>query len=533
MSEERQLAALAALAALQADFVQYAPKCLKIKTKAGNLETFALNKAQQYIHTKLEEQRAKIGMVRALILKGRQQGASTYIGGRFYHRASLRRGVSVFILTHEQAATDNLFNMVSRYHEHTPLRPSTGAANAKELLFNKLDSGYSVATAGQKAAGRSKTSQLFHGSEVAFWPNAKDHFASSVQTVPDEPGTEIILESTANGVGGEFYERWQKAEAGIGDYIAIFVPWYWEDGYARPVPPEFKLRSDKLQDEDVSEEEYFTLYATKGMTLENMVWRRAKVNELGPTLFKQEYPAEPDEAFQTTGHDSYIKGPDVLRARRNHIAEPLGALVVGVDPSRYGDDLFAITWRRGRKLIKCKTIEKIGTVEAANLLKQIIDVDVPAKMFIDTGGIGGGVYDVLVSFGEKYDKIAVGVNFGGEPQEPVLLLPDGSETPGPYNRRAEMYLRSKRWLQDPIGADIPDEAVWQTDAVAAGYKYDTNQRLLIESKDAMRKRGVRSPDRWDSFILTFAEPVSEVQPVKRKSNNHRRALRQKTGWMAA
>ncbi len=41
------------------------------------------------------------------------------------------------------------------------------------------------------------------------------------------PGTEIILESTANGVGGEFHERWQQAEAGIGDYQTIFIPWFW------------------------------------------------------------------------------------------------------------------------------------------------------------------------------------------------------------------------------------------------------------------------------------------------------------------
>jgi hypothetical protein len=49
---------------------------------------------------------------------------------------------------------------------------------------------------------------LLEGSEVAFWPNARDHFAGVVHTVPDLSGTEIILESTANGVGGEFHERW-------------------------------------------------------------------------------------------------------------------------------------------------------------------------------------------------------------------------------------------------------------------------------------------------------------------------------------
>jgi hypothetical protein len=56
---------------------------------------------------------------------------------------------------------------------------------------------------------------LFHGSEVAFWPNPASHFAGVVQAVPDEPETEIILETTANGVGGEYHERWQQAEGAL------------------------------------------------------------------------------------------------------------------------------------------------------------------------------------------------------------------------------------------------------------------------------------------------------------------------------
>jgi hypothetical protein len=161
---------------------------------------------------------------------------------------------------------------------------------AKELVAS-LDSGYSVGTAGTKAAGRSRTLQLFHGSEVAFWPNAASHFAGVLQAVPDLPETEIILESTANGIGGEFHERWQMAEAGIGDYQAIFVPWFWSEEYARPVDADFILDDD--------EEEYAALH---GLSMEQMAWRRAKIHELkDPMLFRQEYPSTAAEAFQLTG----------------------------------------------------------------------------------------------------------------------------------------------------------------------------------------------------------------------------------------
>ena len=157
---------------LKDDYPHYAEKCLRIRPKdpkAGN-QPFVLNPAQRYLHEKLEEQRQRTGKVRALVLKGRQQGISTYVGGRFYHRVTHSRGLRCFILTHEQEATNNLFGMVDRYHENCPelVRPSTGAANAKELYFDLLDSGYAVGTAGTKAVGRSQTVQLFHGSEVAF-----------------------------------------------------------------------------------------------------------------------------------------------------------------------------------------------------------------------------------------------------------------------------------------------------------------------------------------------------------------------------
>jgi hypothetical protein len=483
---------------LRADLSFFASECLRIKAKSGETIPLRFNRAQTYLHTRLEEQRQRTGKVRTILLKGRQTGFSTAIGARFYHRTALTKGIQTFILTHEQDATDNLFDMVDRFHRHNPLRPSTGAANAKELYFDQLDSGYSVGTAGTKAVGRSRTIQLFHGSEVAFWPNAKDHFAGIVQAVPDLPGTEIILESTGHGVGGEFHERWQMAEAGIGDYEAVFIPWFWSEEYRRAVPEGFVL--------DEEERLYAEAHA---LSLAQMAWRRAKIQELkDPLLFRQEYPATAAEAFQFSGHDSFIR-PESVVAARKATCEPIGPLVIGADPARFGDDRFSLAWRRGRKVLKVESRQKIGTVEGANWLKQVIDAENPARVFIDLGGVGAGTFDILQSWGAPYDRIVVGVNFGGEPQEPVEYMSDGSKQPGPRNRRAEMWKRSRDWLDAVGGADIPDSDSLQADACAPGYNYDMNQRLVLESKERMRGRGVRSPDEWDAVALTFAEPVKE------------------------
>ena len=344
---------------LKTDRQAYARACLTIRDKNKAARPLIFNRAQQYIDEKLDAQKAATGKVRALILKGRQQGCSTYVAGRFYHQTTHEHGTKAFILTHEDPATQNLFNIVKRYHDNCPevFRPSTGAANSKELVFDKLDSGYKVGTAGTKGTGRSATFQLFHGSEVAFWPHADTHIAGVLQAVPDAPGTEVILESTANGVGGTFHKMWRDAETGAGDFIAIFVPWYWQDEYRRPAPAGFVL--------DAEEQHLCGLYK---LSLEQMAWRRAKIAELqDPALFMQEYPATAAEAFQNTGHDCYIPPALVAKARKA-TQEPSGPLVIGFDPALEGRRIaHSMAWRRGRSVIKVESRQGLDTMQCGRL----------------------------------------------------------------------------------------------------------------------------------------------------------------------
>jgi hypothetical protein len=464
------------------------------------------NRAQRYIHGEIEAQRKARGKVRALILKGRQQGCSTYVAARFYHRASRNGGLRVFILTHEEQATKNLFEMVERYHQNCGegVRPSTGAANAKELYFDALDSGYKVGTAGTKGVGRSATVQLFHGSEVAFWPFAETHAAGILQAIPDQDGTECILESTAHGIGNYFHQTWRDAEAGKNGYIAIFVPWFWQEEYRAEPPPDFVL--------DNEERDYAELH---GLDHAQMAWRRTKIGELkDPLLFRQEYPANAAEAFQMSGHDAYIPASLIARARKA-VVDPSGPLLIGFDPAWTGKDRHAMAWRRGRRLVKVETRAKLDTMQAAGWLKQVIDADRPTRVFIDVGGVGAGVYDRMKEWGGYYAAIIVPVNFGSAPFEPAPLDDQGRPSGGPLNRRAEIWMKSKQWLEDPAGVQIPDLDSLQADACGPSYRYDSNTRLVLERKEDMRRRGMPSPDQWDAVALTFAEPVAP-------SNFHRR-----------
>ena len=148
-----------------ADFPFYAETCLKILTKTGEIVPFALNRAQRHVHKVAQQQAAKRGFVRLLLPKSRQLGMSTYIEARYYWRTTMTKGTWAYVLTHLDEATKNLFSMTERFHKFcpTPYRPKADTANANEMSFGALESGFKVSTAGSKSAGRGGTIKLLHG----------------------------------------------------------------------------------------------------------------------------------------------------------------------------------------------------------------------------------------------------------------------------------------------------------------------------------------------------------------------------------
>lgn len=487
---------------LKNDFFHYAEKCLRIRTKSGYIEKFQLNDAQRHIHKLVTQQKLSTGKVRAIVLKGRQQGCSTYIEGRFYWLTSHRFGVRAFILTHDAEATNNLFEMSQRFHQYCPavVKPKTDASNAKELIFGQLDSGYKIGTAGNKAVGRSSTIQFLHGSEAAYWPNAAEHAKGIMQAVPSEDGTEVFLESTANGIGNYFHEQWQMAESGQSDFIPIFLPWFWQKEYVKSVDAGFTL---------TDEEEL--LANAYNLTNEQLCWRRYKIMELstlgfdGTKAFMQEYPNSATEAFLTSGEDSFIQPSIVVGARENNL-DPVGKLIVGVDPARFGDDRTAIIRRKGRVAYNLQTYTKKDTMEVVGIVHKIIQNERPYKVCIDIGGLGAGVYDRLKELG--HIEVIEAVNGGSSPL-------DGEKY---YNKRAEMWAELKQWLIDgPV--QIPDSDELHADLCGIRYSIDSKSRLLLEKKEAMKKRGIRSCDTADALAYTFYYQETQlIDNTKEKSD---------------
>jgi len=276
------------------DFEAFARDEIKIITKdpSKGFIPFDFNGPQKIINKALEEQRAKTGKVRAIILKARQQGISTYCAARVFWKTFFVPNTRSVVMAHDSATSDALFdmskNIIERMNEDT--KPETHRSNAKEIKFAHNDSGYRLYTAGAKEAGRGTTPTIAHLSEIAFWNFDKEILAGLFQGISQAKDTEVILESTANGASGEFYRLFKDAEEGINEYIPIFIPWFATEEYRRDVYEGFELTPD--------EEEYKKEY---DLTDEQILWRRLKIAESGEDKFKQEYPATSEEAFLVTG----------------------------------------------------------------------------------------------------------------------------------------------------------------------------------------------------------------------------------------
>jgi hypothetical protein len=507
----------------KSDFRRFAKEALRIRTKAGDLEPLVLNEAQEILHHAAEEQLSDQQWVRLAGLKGRRQGFSTLVAARGYWRATLWDRQNIYILSHEMAASNKLFEMVDLMQQKHPFPPQVGTDNAKELEFVKRGSSYQVATAGQKAGGRGGAISFFHGSEAAWWTNAPDHFASSVQAVDEvrgvwgvlwrepanplpfergkgeiygwvKPPSEIWLETTSAGPMGEFFKRYTDAMKRIGRYWAIFVPWtvqaeYTEDG-------DFIPNGEPEAEGELSEVEYQELYK---LTDGQMLWRRSKIHELGSIgKFRQEYPIDVTEAFAAADTDAFIPPAMVLRARKRQMEDPDAPLIIGVDPAGSGGDRFAIAFRRGDKILDVIFRQKLEHDEAVAWLSSLIDEHKPNRMCVDRGSMGQNIVSALRNLNKRYADVVKGIDFGGTSR----MKQATPKRAGPWNRRAEMYGDFKTWLTE--GGSIPDDDDLASDISGPKQKWRANNDWLLESKTEMKARGLRSSDLSDACALTFA-----------------------------
>lgn len=485
----------------------YSKHCLKIVDKAGNIVPLVFNKSQLYIHSVLERQRAATGMVRVVILKGRQQGCTTYIQARYFHRTSFRSNMSAFVLAHQAESTIKIFGMAQRFRRNmTPDLQLSLTKDTERAMTMDNGSSYTVGTAGSAEIGRGMTVQLFHGSEVGFYENADQLSTGLMQTVADVPGTELIFESTANGPGNFFYDLVMGAIAGKNGFELIFIPWYWQDEYS---DPEGLLESDL----DEKEAAYYATYKADGLTLNHLAWRRRKIASFGGQEWKflQEYPFNPEEAF-VKAEGRFFDLAKVYAARgRKIVVDKSSPLIIGIDQGRTGDDT-EIARRTGKKIDKFETIPADDGSERdmrlAGRVAKIIDIEKPDLVVFDVTNEHGAM-DRLHELGYS-KRLVKGVHFGEKANDPTRHR----------NKRVDMHFSFREWFDDQ-GVSIPDDQKFITEIGAIPVeKESSNNVAYLVSKDDIKKDLKWSPNKLDAAVLTFAYPVR-----KKNADGEERKLR--------
>jgi hypothetical protein len=285
------------------NYESYCSSFLKIKHReGGRIIPFSLKPVQRRIHESITESRIKRkGPVKILILKSRRLGVSTYVASLFSHRVFTHPFQRGLVIAHKGPDAEVLFRIYERYYENLPetyeripIKPHRAGSKGKKLLFPKLDSGLEVGSASTPEFGRGGESQLIHLSEVAFYPNPEEFLAGLLPQFPLTGDGILILESTAKGPAGFFYDAWHDAVNGDNSYIPLFFPWF--------------LDSDFRLDREIPEEDWDTeeieLNQRFGVDGHQIAWLREIEDTqcFGDADYRRrEYPATPHEAFTNVG----------------------------------------------------------------------------------------------------------------------------------------------------------------------------------------------------------------------------------------
>ena len=209
--------------------------------------------------------------------------------------------------------------------------------------------------------------------------------------------------------------------------------------------------------------------------------------------------------FPRAGSMQFIDSETVAEATQRdasvHLYEPL---CIGVDVARFGDDASVIYFRKGRdgRSITPIKLRNVDTMTLAGKVSEVYAQYRADAVFVDGGGVGGGVVDRL----RQLNVPCFDVQFGSKPNGTGYLTGDAGVQYA--NKRAEIWGAMREWLK---GGTIPDDPELKAQLVNLEYGFNLKNEIQLEKKEDMKKRGLDSPDVADALALTFSLPVQRSE----------------------
>jgi hypothetical protein len=293
--------------------------------ETGEAVPFKLNLSQREFLDILEKQRTEGDPIRVIVLKARQMGLSTETQLYMYWIQNVHKtNWDSVICAHVNDASKNIRSMYALVAENMPpiagiKRTMTPFENTQNIkLIPQRGCRITVGSAESPESVRSQNPKLAHFSEVAMYPDTTkkgtgDLIGSIIGAMKQIPYTMIVYESTAKGVGDYFHSQWTKAKAGETAFVPVFLPWYYDAQYSKPIENGYYNHSGKKVKGSIeefvsalSDYEKNLFSAHPRCTLENINWYRAKKAEMSSDeMMMQEYPSDGEEAFRDSGMPAF------------------------------------------------------------------------------------------------------------------------------------------------------------------------------------------------------------------------------------
>lgn len=439
---------------------------------------------------------------RDIVVKPRQVGFSTLELARDFIFARRRRGVQVLVVAHDREPAEQLFLTIKLFYEafrREGLCPRARYDNTRELVFPDNHSAIRIVEAGvtEKAGrkkGRSGTIHRLHATEVAFWGAPHATMTALMGAVEDRG--EVVIESTAYGAGGLFYEDVQAARVGTSGYKLHFFPWYEHAGYRRDLPTDF--------DPEPRDEWEMRLRA-EGCGNEQIAWWRSKVDDPklgGIDRILGEYPIDLDTCFRASGR-AYIE-PRYLDAIAKHIREPIRTeRLTGKDGRYLGTvQIFEEPQRGAAYVVGADVSEGVGRDACSATVLEMKSGRVVATYWEDR--IDHGDFGLALSLiGWAYNEALIGPERNNHGHSTIRALEAEACYPNIYVHDDGKF----GWLTNPktrplvfddLAHGIKDAELWTPDARILG-----EARTLIRDEDGKpraRDKGSEGGCTDDGFV---------------------------------
>jgi hypothetical protein len=298
-------------------------------------------------------------------------------------------------------------------------------------------------------------------------------------------GTVIIMESTAWGKDALFYENHQLRLRPDGDWISIFVPWYWQEEYGIPLKPgeEFEATASEQ-----------VLVSQYGLSVEQLKWRRNKLMEYRRadplSELRREYPLCPSNCFETSMSSGFFPIAQVVSSQSNQPFQWDGEnLYIGIDLGADGDPSVSCS-RQGNNVSSFVEYKSDALSTTGEWLEKLIRLHRPRRVYIDSKGLCLGLFQDL---GMKYGGVVRGINIGERPDDIENYA----------NKRSEMFDRMRCYFaRGPVSLCTTEGLVEEMQAVTVDPE---KAKLTICRNDDIRKVIGRSINYLDILALTFAE----------------------------